>query len=77
MQQPAEALEAEGRRLVRRLVLLVQATLLLEDSPAGVSDAFIGSRFDPEWGGVYGLLPEPAGTPAIIERAWASTQCNL
>jgi putative acyl-CoA dehydrogenase len=52
-------------------VLLVQATLLLRDAPAFVSDAFIASRFDAEWGGVYGLLPKQADAAAIIERAWA------
>jgi putative acyl-CoA dehydrogenase len=71
VRQPADALEAGARRFVRRLVLLVQATLLLRDAPAFVSDAFIASRFDAEWGGVYGLLPKQADAAAIIERAWA------
>ncbi len=71
VRRPAEALEPEGRRLVRRLVLLVQATLLLQDAPDFVSDAFIGSRFDPEWGGVYGVLPAQADSAAIIDRALA------
>ncbi len=71
LRQPADALEAGARRLVRRLVLLVQAALLLNDAPGFVSDAFIASRFDPEGGGVYGLLPRQADAAALIERAWA------
>jgi putative acyl-CoA dehydrogenase len=71
LQARGEAQEAGARRLVRLLVLLVQATLLMRDAPRFVADAFIASRFDPEWGAVYGLLPPQVDVAALIQRAWA------
>ena len=71
LQQSAGAMEADARRLAQQLVLLVQAVLLLQDAPTLVSDAFIASRFDPQWGGVFGLLPPQADVAGIIARAWS------
>jgi putative acyl-CoA dehydrogenase len=70
LQQAPGVLEVSGRRLVRQLVLLVQATLLREDAPPEVAEAFIASRFDAEWGGVFGMLPPHVDCAAIIQRAW-------
>ena len=65
-----EETEWLARRLAQQLVLLVQARLLVEQSPACVADAFIASRFDPQWGRVFGLLPPGIDHAAILERAW-------
>ncbi|WP_085488602.1 acyl-CoA dehydrogenase family protein [Paraburkholderia susongensis] len=63
-------LEALARREAQRLILLVQARLLREYAPAYVADAFIASRFDAQWGRVFGTLPEHEQQAKIIERAW-------
>lgn len=41
-----------------------------EYAPPAVSDAFMASRFDPEWGRTFGLLPRQVASAAIIDRAW-------
>jgi putative acyl-CoA dehydrogenase len=70
LQGAGDELEANARRLAQQLILLVQAKLLREHAPAEVADAFIASRFDAQWGRVYGALPAHSQHAAIIERAW-------
>ena len=68
---PPDQLEALGRRLASRLVLLAQAALLRRYSPAFVADAFIASRFDPHWGAVAGTLDaRPLAVEALLRRAF-------
>ena len=66
----AEALESQARRHAQRLTLLLQAGLMRECAPAEAADAFIESRFDAEWGRVFGLLPRHEQQPRLIERAF-------
>jgi len=68
--KPAETMEAQARRHAQQLVLLVQARLLREHAPQEMADAFIASRFDAQWGRVFGMLPEGAPHEAILARAW-------
>ncbi|MDR7376751.1 putative acyl-CoA dehydrogenase [Rhodoferax ferrireducens] len=69
--QTDAALEEAGARLfAQNLVLLVQASLLLQHAPGDVADAFIASRFGPAWGRVYGCLPPGLNHAAILARAW-------
>lgn len=65
-----EATEWLARRHAQLLVLLVQARLLGEHAPAAVADAFIASRFDAQWGRVFGMLPDGVAHAAILGRAW-------
>ena len=67
---PADELEGSARHHAQRLILLVQAALLREHSPAAVADAFIASRFDSHCGRVYGTLPDHAQHASIVRRAW-------
>ena len=67
---PAEELEAGARQHSQRLILLIQAALLREHSPAEVADAFIASRFDSQCGRVYGTLPDHTQHATIVRRAW-------
>ena len=63
-----EVNENGARRLVERMAVLLQASLLLRHSPAFVSDAFVAARLgDP--GVAYGALPEGVDVEAIVERA--------
>jgi putative acyl-CoA dehydrogenase len=65
MKAPAEQ---GARRLVERMAVVLQASLLLRYSPAFVSDAFVAARLgDP--GVAYGALPEGVDCAAIVERA--------
>ncbi len=60
--------EAGARRLVERMAVLLQASLLLRHSPAFVSDAFVAARLgDP--GVAYGALPDGVDCEAIVGRA--------
>lgn len=67
-----DQLEGQGRLFCQRLVLLLQAGLLRQTTPAVVADAFIRTRFGtPGWGGVVGAL-DPAGVDvaALLARAY-------
>ena len=61
--------EAEARRLAERLVLALQASLLVRFAPAPVADAFCASRLDGGHGGAFGTLPRGLDLRAIVERA--------
>lgn len=66
--QPQQ-LEAQARRLVENMALVLQASLMLRHAPACNSDAFIAARFG-AGGSAYGTLPPGADTEAILRRAW-------
>jgi putative acyl-CoA dehydrogenase len=62
--------EASARILVERVALAVQGALLLRDGDHAVADAFIGSRLDPDAGGLaFGTLPAGSNLGAILGRA--------
>lgn len=61
--------EAAARLLAERIVLAVQAGLLLRHAPAYVSSAFIASRIRCAPGGAYGRLPENLAYDQILARA--------
>lgn len=65
----AAADEAGARRLTERLVLGLQAALLLRHAPAAVADAFCASRLAGDWGRNFGSLPGGIDFRAIIGRA--------
>jgi len=60
--------EAQARRLVERLALALQASLLVRHAPAAVADAFLASRLGGEGGLAYGTLPAGADPVTIVER---------
>jgi putative acyl-CoA dehydrogenase len=61
--------EFGARVLAERVVLAVQAALLLRHAPAYVSSAFVASRLAREPGGAYGRLPSGVDCAAILARA--------
>ncbi len=73
LQGAPDTLEARGRQVAQRLVLLVQAALLRQHAPAFVADAFIATRLaDPAWGRVVGAIdPARVDVDALLERALA------
>jgi putative acyl-CoA dehydrogenase len=66
-----QADEYGARRLAERIVLAVQAGLLLRHSPAAVAEAFIASRLAQPAGGAFGRLPAGVDCAAILARALA------
>jgi putative acyl-CoA dehydrogenase len=67
--QLTSASETGARRLVERMALTLQASLLVRHAPAEVADAFCGSRLDGDWGHAFGTLPDSADLAAILGRA--------
>jgi len=61
--------EFGARVLAERVVLAVQAGLLLRHAPDFVSSAFIASRLAREPGGAFGRLPAGVDCAAILARA--------
>ena len=66
------AIEAGARRLVERLALLLEASLLLRHAPAGVSSAFCAGRLDPDRPLAFGTLPAACDLRGIVTRGAAS-----
>lgn len=60
--------EPVARRLVEKLVLALQASLLIRYSPSEVSDAFCESRLSGNWGYVFGDLPPQVDFEKILKR---------
>ncbi|MET3132820.1 putative acyl-CoA dehydrogenase [Oxalobacteraceae bacterium GrIS 1.11] len=63
-----------ARRLAERIVLAVQAALLLRHAPACVADGFVRSRLAQEVGGAYGRMPAGIDCAAILARALVAPQ---
>ena len=62
-------IEVRARRLVERLALVLQASLLVRYAPPAVADAFCASRLGGDWGQAFGTLPPSVDTRFIVERA--------
>ncbi|MEU0136234.1 acyl-CoA dehydrogenase family protein [Streptomyces sp. NPDC006296] len=66
-----EGAEARARRLVERMALVLQGSLLLRWAPPEVADAFCASRLGGDWGSAFGTLPHGPDLAVIVERARA------
>jgi putative acyl-CoA dehydrogenase len=66
-----DGIEARARRLVERMALVLQGSLLVRWAPPEVSDAFCASRLGGDGGSVFGTLPHTLGLTSIVERARA------
>jgi putative acyl-CoA dehydrogenase len=64
-----DAASRQARQLVAELALSLQASLLIRNAPAAVSDAFIGSRLGADRAHLYGELPASADLAGILARA--------
>ncbi|MGH3105353.1 MAG: acyl-CoA dehydrogenase family protein [Gaiellaceae bacterium] len=60
--------EERARRLVERLALVLQGSLLVRHGDRAVADAFCASRLAGEGGRAYGTLPSGHDLAAIVER---------
>jgi putative acyl-CoA dehydrogenase len=67
-----QAGEFGARALAERIVIAVQAGLLLRHAPPYVADAFAASRLGDGVGGAFGRLPAGTDCEAILARALAA-----
>ncbi|MGW1796731.1 acyl-CoA dehydrogenase family protein [Streptomyces sp. NPDC001984] len=64
-----EGVEGRARRLVERMALVLQGSLLVRFAPPEVADAFCGSRLGGDWGSAFGTLPYTTALASVVERA--------
>ena len=67
-----ESVETRARRIVERLALALQGSLLVRHAPPPVADAFCAGRLGEERGRVFGTLPRGVEGAAVVERALAA-----
>jgi len=63
-----DEIEARARRVVERMALALQGSLLVRFADPAVADAFCASRLAGEWSGAFGTLPAGLDFGAIVER---------
>ena len=63
-----ETLEPRARRVVERMALAVQGSLLVRYGDEAVADAFCASRLSGDWGQAFGTLPAGADLERIVAR---------
>ena len=64
-----EGVESRARRIVERMALVFQGSLLVRFAPPAVADAFCASRLGGDWGAAFGTLPPSPDLAEIVERA--------
>jgi putative acyl-CoA dehydrogenase len=68
-----DALEPRARRVVERMALCLQGSLLVRHAPPAVADAFCAARLAGDAGLHYGTLPPGADAAAIVARHTPAT----
>jgi putative acyl-CoA dehydrogenase len=63
-----DSIETRARRIVEKLALALQGSLLVRNAPPAVADAFCASRLAGDWGHAFGTLPPGTDFEAIIAR---------
>ena len=63
-----ETIETRARRVVERMALALQASLLVRYGDEAVADAFCASRLSGDWGQAFGTLPAGVDFGRIIDR---------
>ncbi|MFF4572954.1 acyl-CoA dehydrogenase family protein [Streptomyces sp. NPDC001410] len=64
-----DGIEGRARRLVERLALVLQGSLLVRHAPPEVADAFCASRLGGDRGAAFGTLPTGLDLASVVERA--------
>ncbi|HET9678366.1 MAG TPA: acyl-CoA dehydrogenase family protein, partial [Solirubrobacterales bacterium] len=63
-----ETIESRARRVVEKMALALQASLLVRYGDEATADAFCASRLSGDWGQAFGTLPPGTDFDRIIER---------
>ncbi len=61
-------IETRARRIVERMALSLQGSLLVRYGDEAVADAFCATRLEGDWGNAFGTLPAGTDFGRIIER---------
>jgi putative acyl-CoA dehydrogenase len=61
-------IEIRARRVVERMALALQGSLLVRHGDPAVADAFCATRLGADWGRAFGTLPPGVDFDAIVER---------
>lgn len=70
--------EAHARRIVERMAVALQASLLIRHSPHALADAFCATRLGGDGdSSIYGSLPAGFDQRAIVERACLATSSDV
>ncbi|MCX5600718.1 acyl-CoA dehydrogenase family protein [Streptomyces phaeochromogenes] len=64
-----DGIEGRARRLVERIAVVLQGSLLVRFAPPAVADAFCASRLGGDWGASFGTLPHTLDLGSVVERA--------
>ncbi|WP_327698375.1 acyl-CoA dehydrogenase family protein [Streptomyces sp. NBC_00459] len=64
-----DGIEGRARRLVERIALVLQGSLLVRFAPPETADAFCASRLGGDWGSAFGTLPHTLDLASVVERA--------
>ncbi len=64
-----DGVEGRARRLVERLALVLQGSLLVRYAPPEVADAFCASRLGGDHGACFGTLPAGLDLESVVDRA--------
>ncbi|MEV5170115.1 acyl-CoA dehydrogenase family protein [Streptomyces flaveolus] len=64
-----DGVEGRARRLVERLALVLQGSLLVRYAPPEVADAFCASRLGGDHGASFGTLPAGLDLESVVDRA--------
>ncbi len=64
-----DGIEARARRLVERMAVVLQGSLLVRWAPSEVADAFCASRLGGDWGTAFGTLPHTLDLATVVDRA--------
>jgi putative acyl-CoA dehydrogenase len=63
-----DTIQERARRIVERMAIALQASLLVRYGDPAVADAFCASRLSGDWGNAFGTLPAGTDFSSIIER---------
>jgi putative acyl-CoA dehydrogenase len=63
-----DTIQSRARRIVERMAIALQASLLVRYGDPAVADAFCASRLSGDWGHAFGTLPAGTDFGRIIER---------
>jgi putative acyl-CoA dehydrogenase len=66
---PSDGIEGRARRIVERLALALQGSLMVRHASPAAADAFCASRLGGDWGRAFGTLPSGIDAGGIVERA--------
>ena len=61
--------EGGARRVVERMALVLQGSLLVRHTPAAMADAFVASRLDAHSARAFGTLPRGVDVGGVLTRA--------